>query len=186
MLIHHFNLLITYYSQFVRIQVFYPIGFWQYKPNLVYKEKPYPTAIDIKPMTGHFDSNVYEHAAFFNSDYMTARKKMLATSVGSVPVRTADIVLFEMFLQHHTLHVFRAVEPALKLRYRDRFCVAGTGVNAEAYERCLSSRSEALASKAQLAMLVFEHQQKVDQAQMNVIHKQNDPNVGQMKPDMLR
>lgn len=160
------------------MQVFYPIGFWQYKPNLIYKEKPFPTTLDIKPTTGHFDANIYEHASFFNSDYSLARKRMLAS--GS----TKNIIMFEMFLQYHTVHVFRAVEPALKLRYREKVCV-GDG-NDEAYARCMISRSESLASKSQLAMLIFEHQQKVDQAQMNVIHRQNDPNIGQMRPEMLR
>lgn len=166
------------------VQVFYPIGFWQYKPSLIYTEKPYPTSIEIKQTTGHFDANVYEHAAFFNSDYSLARKKMIAAAGSVGKSKDNSIILFEMFLQYHILHVFRAVEPALKLRYRERVCVAGN--NREAYHRCLISRSEALASKSQLAMLVFEHQQKVDEAQMNVIRRQNDPNIVQMKPDMLR
>ena len=54
------------------------------------------------------------------------------------------------------------------------------------YSECLASRAEGLASRSQLAMLIFEHQQKLDQGHMNVIHQQNDPNVDQMKPNMLK
>jgi hypothetical protein len=159
-------------------QVFFPIGFWQYKPNLVHDEKPYPTSIEIEQKVGHFDPHSFIHASFFNSDYQYARKQMISTSASK------DIDLFEMFLKFHTLHMFRAVEPALKLSYQEVTCDPTR--REDVYHRCLLSRGEGLASQAQLAMLIFEHQQKLDQLQMNVMHQQNGPNVGQMKPDMLR
>ena len=56
----------------------------------------------------------------------------------------------------------------------------------EAYQLCLQSRAEGLASRSQLAMLIFEHQQKLDRIQLNVMHQQQGANVVQMKPDMLR
>lgn len=160
-------------------QVFFPIGFWQYKPNLVYEEKPYPTTIEINRNVGHFDSNMYLHGSFYNSDYQYARKQMISTSA------TSDIDLYEMFL-YHSVHVFRAIEPALKLRFKERVCKPTT--NEGHYQLCLKSRAEGLASRAQLAMLIFEQQQKLDRNQMNVIHQQNveQHNVEQMKPNMLR
>ena len=97
-------------------QVFFPIGFWQYKPNLIYDEKPYPTTIEINRNVGHFDEYNFEHASFYNADYVHARRNMFA----NMNVPTYD--LFDMFIKHHTLHVFRAVEPALIHKYREVKC----------------------------------------------------------------
>ena len=56
------------------------------------------------------------------------------------------------------------------------------------YQRCLTSRAEGLASKSQLALLVFEQQKNLDKQHMNVIHQnqQKGPQVDQMNPNMLR
>jgi hypothetical protein len=159
-------------------QVFFPIGFWQYKPSLVYEEKPYPTTIEINKNIGHFDANSYEHSSFYNSDYMAARKEMNAKN------KKDNIDLFDLFLKYSHVHVFRADEPALIHRYGERQCAPT--LSEEAYSLCLASRSEGLASRAQLAMLIFQHQQKVDQDLMEVIHQQNAPIVDQMKPNMRK
>merc|ERR550532_1231219 len=108
-------------------QVFFPIAFWQYKPNLVYEEKPYPTTIDINSKVGHYDINSYVHASFYNSDYQYARKQMISTSAA------VDIDLFDMFLKYHNVHVFRAVEPALKIRFSMHTC--SPVLKEEAYHR---------------------------------------------------
>ena len=161
-------------------QVFFPIAFYQYKPNLIYEEKPYPTEIEIHAKSGHFDANSYTHASFYNSDYQYARKQMISTSASQ------NIDLFDMFLKYHSIHIFRSVDPALKHRYRLRFCTPT--MEEEVYSRCLKSRAEGLASRAQLAMLIFEHQKKLDHKQMDVIHQKElkGPNVDQMKPNMLK
>lgn len=159
-------------------QVFFPIGFWQYKPNLVFEEKPYPTNIDITKNNGHFDSNAYDHASFYNSDYMSARKKMQEAGA------SLDIDLFKMFLLYHDAHVFRADEPALLHRYRERICKPTS--DEDAYHRCLVSRAEGLASRSQLSMLIFEHYQNINSDMFEAIQKQGNNKVEQMKPNMLR
>lgn len=86
--------------------------------------------------------------------------------------------VFELFVvHHHQVHVLHAVEPALRLQYReDAVCKSPSDV-------CPPLRAPA--SREQLALLVFEHQQRLDQQQIDVMHKQHDDNVDQMKPDML-
>lgn len=159
-------------------QVYFPIGFWQYKPNLVFEEKPYPTVIEISRDTGHFDANAYDHASFYNSDYIAARQRMREAGA------SVDVGLFKMFLLYHDAHVFRAVEPALLHRYHERICKPTS--DEEAYHRCLVSRSEGLASRSQLAMLIFEHYQNINSDMFQAIQKQGNPKVEQMKPNMLR
>lgn len=161
-------------------QVFFPIAFWQYKPNLIYEEKPYPTMIEINKMVGHFDNTRYEHASFYNSDYQHARH-LLASPASKL--NTSDD-LFDMFLKFHQVHVFRAVEPALKIRYRERTC--NPMLNEDAYQRCIVGRAAGLASKSQLAMLIFEQQQKADQAHGNGSKQQNEPNSEQVKPNVVK
>ena len=57
-------------------QVFFPIGFMEYKPNLVYKEKPYPKTVEVKKDLGRFDNKNFDHASFYLSDYAAARAKI--------------------------------------------------------------------------------------------------------------
>ena len=159
-------------------QVYFPTGFWQYKPSLVYTEKPYPTTIEISKNVGHFDANSYCVASFYNKDYTQARKKVSHSGVE----KSRD--LFEMFLKYHKLHVFRAIEPALRHKYREIVC--NPILDEESYSRCLTQKSQGLASRSQLAMLIFEHQQNLDKGHLDVIKKQNNPIVDQMKPNMLK
>lgn len=169
-------------------QVFFPIAFWQYKPNLIYDEKPYPTEIEVSSKSGRFDPNDYSHASFYSADYLYARRQMLSTDPSS------NVELIEMFLRYHTLHVFRGAEPALKHRFKLRQCVKPKyqsdmlGPLGRMYERCLISRAECLASRSQLAMLLFTHQRKLDEEQLGVMHaqQQKGANVEQMKPNMLK
>ncbi|KAL8566044.1 hypothetical protein ACOMHN_062773 [Nucella lapillus] len=132
-------------------QVFFPIGFWQYKPNLIYDKKPYPTTIEMNNKVGHYDLQSFEHCSFYLSDYLQARRHMLQEDL-------LDGDLFEMFIKYSKLHVFRAVEPALKHRYKFFSCM--TGMPLKQYKRCLDRRSHSLATRAQLAKLIFEHQEK--------------------------
>ena len=108
---------------------------------------------------------------------MQARKQM--TTEGA----SINIDLFDLFLKYHDLHVFRAVEPTLLHRYRERLCRPTEDEGA--YHRCLASRSEGLASRSQLALLIFEHQQQQINNRLEDMRNQNNPNVEQMKPNML-
>lgn len=132
-------------------QVFFPIGFWQYKPNLIYDKKPYPTTIELMNKVGHYDTLSYEHVSFYLSDFLHARQLMLPEDI-----RNSD--LFEMFVKYSKLHVFRAVEPALKHRYKQFNCLPNSPP--KLYQRCLDRRSQGLATRAQLAKLIFEHQEQ--------------------------
>jgi hypothetical protein len=152
-------------------QIFFPIGFWAYKPSLVYDQPPYPANIEISAKSGHFDPNRFDHASFYCADYQFSRQQMSET--GSHPID-----LYELFIRHHpAVHVLHAVEPALRMQYREEADCSGKAA-------CLQPRIPA--SREQLAMLVFEHQQRLDRQQIDVMHRQRGENIDQMKPDMLR
>jgi len=98
-------------------------------------------------------------------DYMFARQKFLEGP------HSKKIDMLDLFLKHHTVHVFRSVEPALFHKYQEVTCSPQLEMNE--YQRCVTRQRQGLASQAQLAMLIFKHQQKLDEGQMDVIHKEN-------------
>ena len=81
------------------MQVFYPIGFWQYRPNLIYDKKPYPSTVELAGNKGHYDMLSYEHASFYISDYVSAQQLML-------PADQWNGGLFEMFIKYRWVPVF--------------------------------------------------------------------------------
>lgn len=130
-------------------QVFFPVGFWQFRPNLIYNSKPYPVEIELNNKIGHYDVLSYEHGSFYNSDYKNARQSVAETEVSKYDI-------YEMFVRYAKLHVFRAVEPELKHYYMQLECVPGSP--AVLYERCLERKSQNLGTRSQLAKLIFKYQ----------------------------
>jgi len=151
--------------------VFFPIGFWSYKLSLIHDHPPYPANIEINSKSGYFDPERVDHVSFYCADYLAAQRKMADADMSPTD-------LYELFVvYHHGVHVLHAVEPALRLQYReDPVCKSPMDI-------CPPGRT--LANREQLALLVFEHQQRLDQQQIDIMHKQRDKNVAQMKPDML-
>lgn len=148
-------------------QVFFPLGFWQYRPNLMYNKKPFPASVEIGQRLGQFSTKSVEHASFYLSDYRTARKVLSA--------QTVDI--FSMFVTYKTFHVFRAVEPNLKLKWMNLTC--DPRITAEKYEQCVARNIEGLASQHHLALLIYEQRNEVI-SQSNIykakiIPERNDP-----------
>merc|ERR1719193_1486595 len=141
-------------------QVFFPIGLMEYKPNLVYKEKPYPKTVEVKKDLGHFDKRSYDQASFYLSDYRAAREKIkdevpVSMTGNSKVIPKYDI--FDMFLKTD-LHVFRAVEPSLKFHYKFKDCNPLMAENL--YQECIARQTEGLASRRQLAQALFEYNQQ--------------------------
>ena len=153
--------------------MFFPIGFWSYKPSLIHDHPPYPANIELTDKSGYFDPERVDHVSFYCGDYVAVAAQREVAARG-----TAVMDLYELFVvHHHGVHVLHAVEPALRLQYReDADCKSPTDV---------CPRPRIPASREQLALLVFEHQQRLDRQQIDVMHKQRGENVDQMKPDML-
>ncbi|WAQ93498.1 CHSS2-like protein [Mya arenaria] len=133
-------------------QVFFPMGFWQYKPNLIYNKKPYPSSVEVGQRLGIFSTKSVDHAGFYISDYKNARKTITHDTA-----RSGDI--FSMFVSYKNLHVFRAVEPNLKLKWMNLMC--DPRVDTEKYQQCVTSNTEGLASQHHLALLIYEQRHEV-------------------------
>ncbi|KAG8000756.1 Chondroitin sulfate synthase 2 [Nibea albiflora] len=137
-------------------QVFFPIHFQDYKPDVAYHNQQRPVTTDLVKDAGHFDRRSFDEACFYNSDYMATRTRMVADVQENEEIlETLDI--FDMFVKYSGLHVFRAVEPALLQQYSYQAC--NPRLSEDIYHRCVQSNLEGLGSRSQLAMLLFEQEQ---------------------------
>lgn len=136
-------------------QVFFPVHFQDFDPHVAYPDGP-PVAPDFVREAGHFDRYAYEEACFYNADYMAARTRM-SNDVQENEELLENLDVYDVFVQYSGLHVFRAVEPALRQAYRNRTC--DPQLSEEMFHRCLQSTHEGIGSRSQLAMLMFKEEQ---------------------------
>lgn len=146
-------------------QVFFPIPFAQYHPDIIYKAKTYPNAIEINKNYGHFDAHIFDYFSFYISDYLAGRK----LTNKKIPIARSERDMkkvehhsknghdvYQMFLEMKSVHVMRAIEPSLRLRFETKTCertLAG-----ETYRHCLDSSVDRLGSRSQLGSLLFQYE----------------------------
>ncbi|XP_029532066.1 chondroitin sulfate synthase 2-like [Oncorhynchus nerka] len=137
-------------------QVFFPIHFQDYNPDIAFHNQEPPPAVDLVKDAGHFDRSSFEEACFYNTDYMATRTRMASDMQENEEIlETLDI--YDMFVRYSTLHVFRAVEPALHQKYHYQAC--NPRLSEDIYHRCVQSNLDGLGARSQLAMLLFEQEQ---------------------------
>ncbi|XP_061442543.1 chondroitin sulfate glucuronyltransferase [Rhineura floridana] len=137
-------------------QVFFPVHFQEFNPVLAYRgEQAASTSTDFL-RDGHFDRHAFAEACFYNADYMAARTKLAAAILDQDEV-LEGMEVFDIFLRHSELHLFRAVEPGLVQKYVLRSC--NPRLNEELYHHCVLSSLKGLASRSHLAMALFEQEQ---------------------------
>lgn len=133
-------------------QVFSPIPFVEYNPNLYQTDQK--SNFDLNHNHGHYDKSNYQSISFYVKDYRSARRaseKLFPVihsdrEIKQLPTSSAKDLdsVFKLFVLFSDLHVFRAIEPALKLRYSDK-------------NNCKSL----LGHRGQLARLIDEYQKQV-------------------------
>lgn len=99
---------------------------------------------------GHFDPSDFSVFSLYGADFMQIRPRLNS--------KLLLLDLSSLFLDHHDIHMMRAVEPALRLRYHNRVCNPEL-VDSD-HARCLLSRREGFASKTQLANLLLSRKVK--------------------------
>ncbi|KAH6939732.1 hypothetical protein HPB50_021105 [Hyalomma asiaticum] len=139
------------------VQVFLPIPFTQYHPIITEQDPTAPAFLELKRETGFFDSNNFKHFSFYVSDYwrhraLIAKEVPLAHSSTDL---TADhyhdltFGIVELFLVSKQVHLLRAVEPELRVRYIWRDC--SDEPNLRAAENCKLSRLYSVGNRGQQA-----------------------------------
>lgn len=137
-------------------QVFFPIHFQDYNPDVAYHKQERPATVDLVRDAGHFDRWSFAEACFYNSDYMATRTQMVADVQENEEI-LESLDIYDIFVKYSGLHVFRAVEPALHQQYSYQAC--NPRLSEDIYYRCVQSNLEGLGSRSQLAMLLFDLEQ---------------------------
>lgn len=63
--------------------------------------------------------------------------------------------LFEMYVSFSDMHIFRAIEPTLKIKYKDVNC--DDAANDSIHKNCLKLRNNHLGRRSQLARLILDY-----------------------------
>lgn len=145
-------------------QVFFPIPFNEYMPNIIYPMRPFPDEVEINKNVGYFNTFTYEYVSFYNSDYLSIKKEVLANlksdkALNESLVNLADYAndLYDLFATNKNLNILRATDQALKCRWHfSENCEKKQGSNNEKL-RCLRQKETGLGTKAQLAMHLMKN-----------------------------
>ncbi|KAK2581524.1 hypothetical protein KPH14_005183 [Odynerus spinipes] len=147
-------------------QVFSPIPFVAYHPDIIYTDDSKHLEVDINHNYGRYDEYDYNNIAFYVKDYIAMRKAVET----SIPLVRSDkdiatllelsknnpiTSIFDMFVSFSDIHALRAVEPALKIKYRDIECI-GT-LNNDTYKMCVKQKNIHLGQRSQLAKLILDY-----------------------------
>eukprot|EP00794_Sanderia_malayensis_P003811 gene3811-4339_t len=130
------------------VQVFFPIPFAEYNPDIVYDGKQKPTFVDVYRTNGEWDFTTQDIGCFCNNDYKDLRMQEETFLDENQPVNSYLIKVF----QNSNLAVFRAVDSELRKRYVPLECGGKE-------EKCNHSLNPSVASKSQLARLLFKKEQ---------------------------
>ncbi|XP_053983624.1 chondroitin sulfate glucuronyltransferase [Hylaeus volcanicus] len=147
-------------------QIFSPIPFVEFHPDIAHMNDVKYVDSDINRNHGRYDEYNYNNIAFYVRDYNAMRRNVET----SIPITHSDrdipsllklsqdipvTSLYEMFVSFSNLHILRAVEPALKVKYKDIDCTSACNNNM--YKLCVRSRSFHLGRRSQLARLVLDY-----------------------------
>lgn len=129
-------------------QVYYPEVFKMYNMKYVYKAGMKPGYLGIMRKNGHWCHYGYGMLCLYRSDYIAVGG--LDTSF--VGWGGEDVEFYEKILRHK-YKVLRAPDPALIHKWHPKHCHKQEGSKQSS---CLSSQSEVLADRRELAQYVYE------------------------------
>ncbi|CAH3131074.1 unnamed protein product [Pocillopora meandrina] len=135
-------------------QVFFPIPFAYYDPAIVFRQAKIPDVIPVHKDTGHWAPGPRKMACFDNKDYKDIR---INSDNFLKEEKSQTLQLMEVFAAS-SLHVLQAVDIDLRKRYEQVTC--DPHLEEDEYNTCLKFKAEGMASRSQLALLMFEMEQK--------------------------
>ena len=132
-------------------QVYFPILFSFYKPDLVQQHLQRPLQMLISADTGFFLRYNYQVVSIYRSDFMGMNG--FADSAKSSSHTNDDVKFVDKVLSTD-IYAMRALEPYLRRHYRPRTC---KGLSGNAHLACMNSRADAIGSKKILGSLLVSH-----------------------------
>jgi hypothetical protein len=148
-------------------QIFFPIVFSEYMPNIVYSVRPFPDEVQINKNVGYFNDESYEFASFYISDYFKSRFELISrlrsksdhAVSNSSNFNPAEHVLdlYELFVSSKSFHLIRGTDQSLKCRWRLNPNCLKSNRSADEQERCVSQNEKSMGTKAQLAQHLIKN-----------------------------
>lgn len=148
-------------------QIYCPIPFVEFHPDLAYVDELKKINIDLNRNHGRYDELNYESISFYKIDYQTMRKmneeyipiihgdKDIPNKMTTMSDKNIIHSIYELFIFYGKLHVFRAVEPALKIHHNVINCT--DELNEYIRQKCILSNSRQIGHRGQLAKLIKEY-----------------------------
>ncbi|KAK0089693.1 hypothetical protein PV325_006116 [Microctonus aethiopoides] len=148
-------------------QIYCPIPFVEFHPDLAYADELKKINIDLNRNHGRYDELNYESISFYKIDYQTMRKmnedyipithgdKDIPNKMTIMSDKNVIHSIYELFIFYGKLHVFRAVEPALKIHHNVINCT--DELNEYIRQKCVLSNSRQIGHRGQLAKLIKEY-----------------------------
>eukprot|EP00111_Clytia_hemisphaerica_P023368 TCONS_00068795-protein len=131
------------------LQVFFPIPFLEYNPDIVYNGKQKPAFSEVHTTTGFWGRDSYQVGCFNNNDYKAARMWKNDFLDENLPNNKTILGVFE----GSNLNVFRALDSELHTWYEFENCVSDAKTNKTG---CHFKNSQRLGNRAQLAQVFFD------------------------------
>ncbi|KAG8229514.1 hypothetical protein J437_LFUL004920 [Ladona fulva] len=156
-------------------QVFSPIPFAEYHPDIVYTGPDFvtrPAELDVNKSYGHFDNLDTNHLSFYVKDYLIARKMI----ENSVPIVRADKdlahgygkpteeypSLYSMFVKASDLHILREALADKNQKNRLDSPLSPScepSLPAKTFAECIHHADWALGTRAQLGILLLQYRE---------------------------
>lgn len=133
-------------------QVYMPIFFSFYKPELVSRYLHKTPMVGISVDTGFFLRYNYQVVGIYKSDYVTVTSGAGTFNAGG-GARNDDIRFVDKLVSSD-LYIMRALEPYLRRKYQSRTCASLSGIQRQV---CENSKADAIGSKRMLASLLIDH-----------------------------
>jgi hypothetical protein len=143
-------------------QIFFPIPFNEYSPNIIYPSRPFPLDVEIHKNVGYFNLETYEYVSYYNLDYILTRNEYLKNLKikNSSKITNYLTDLYDLFSTNQALYSLRATDQALKCRWSlindcDKKKINNISNNEK--QRCLNQRDYSLGTKTQLAVFLMKN-----------------------------
>ena len=145
----------VYLSVLLDFQVFFPIAFAYFNPDVVFRNKPKPDKVEVNKDTGVWDTNAYDLICFRNQDYKDLRVHRDSFLQESLPEDKEVLKIF----QASSLRIFRATEPELRRIFEKRTCREIT--DRVEHEKCMDFLRKRMGTRSQLSAILLEKEPQI-------------------------
>ena len=139
----------------VYLQVFFPIPFAYFNPEIVYRNKPKPEKIEVDKDTGIWDTQAYDLICFRNQDYKDLRVHRDSFLQEGISDEKDILKIF----QASSLRIFRATEPELRRIFEKKSCREIT--DRVENEKCMDFLRKRMGTRSQLSAILLEKEPQI-------------------------